>query len=103
MMNLNECSYSTGGKHNVCTHPHYCIFNERRWKLEVKLTALLKEYRELKKLKNSYILGYTCNTSYDTIIRKLKLTEESIARLNQFKKKILNEEVDGYGYDGLES
>lgn len=97
MMNLNECTYSEGGKHTVCNHQHYCVFNGNRWKLEKKITQLNKEYTELKKIKNSYILGYTCNMEYDTIIKKMKITRQSITRLTTFKQKIINGEINGYG------
>ena len=97
MMNLNECSYSEGGKHTVCNHQQYCIFNGNRWKLEKKITQLQNELEELKKIKNSYILGYTCNMEYDIIIKKIKITRQSIARLTNFKQKIIDGEINGYG------
>lgn len=102
-MNLNKCNYSEGGGHDYCSHSHYCIFNEKRWRLEKKLTKLLKEYNELKTQKNSYILGYYCNVDYNEIIKKLNLVQESISRLIEFKQKILDNEVKGYGYEVLES
>ena len=102
-MNLNECNYSEGGKHEYCSHSHYCIFNDKRWSLENKLTKLLKEYDELKTQKNGYIVGDYCNIDYNKIIKKLNLVQESISRLIEFKQKVLNNEVKGYGYEVLES
>lgn len=102
-MNLNECNYNNGGKHEYCSHQYYCIFNDKRWRLEKKLTKLLTEYKELKTLKNSYIIGNYCNVDYNNIIKKLNLTQESISRLIQFRQKVLEKKVKGYGYELLES
>ena len=102
-MNLNECNYSEGGQHSTCTHPHYCIFNEKRWMLDKKITELLKQYELLKIMKNSYVLGYYCNVDYDNVIKQLSVIKESIKRLIEFKCKILDKKVDGYGYEVLES
>lgn len=102
-MSLNKCFYSDGGKHECCTHPHYCIFNRKRDALERKLTELLKEYKQLNTLRVSYILGYYVNVEYDEIIRKMSIVEDDIKQLNKFKKNILEKRIDGYGYEVLES
>lgn len=101
---VNTCYYSEGGKHDCCTHQGYCIFNENRVKLEQKIGDTLREYYELKKLRDSYLKGYYCgNIDYDFLLKKLNLLRHNISRLVQFKDKIINNEVDGYGYAVLES
>jgi hypothetical protein len=103
MMSLNKCNYSEGGRHSCCTHPYYCIFNEKRWKLEKKITELNKEYKKLDTLRTSYIVGNYVDMDYDMIICKISIIEKDIKQLNEFKQKILNMEIDGYGYGVLES
>lgn len=102
-MSLNNCNYSEGGQHSCCTHQHYCIFNEKRWKLEKKITELNREYKKWNTLRISYIVGNYVNMDYDMIIRKLNIIETDIKELNKFKQKILNMEIGGYGYEILES
>lgn len=97
MNDLNKCYYSNGGGHSCCSHSHYCIFNEKRWELDKKINKLLKQYNSLKTLKNSYILGYYCEVEYDFVIKQLIIVRESIAQLIEFKHKILDKKVDGYG------
>ncbi len=102
-MNLNECTYNTGGKHSVCTHQYYCIFNNRVMKLESKITELWKQYNELKTLLNSYIMGYYCPYEYDVLIKRFNIVKESLTQLLEFRTKILKKRLDGYGYEILES
>lgn len=105
MMKLNNCYYSPGDDgHSCCTHQHYCIFNKKRWNLEKKITELTNELNKLKRLKNSYILGhYVGDVKYEDIIKKLDIVNSDISRLVKFKNRVLNKEVDGYGYEILES
>lgn len=100
---MMSCNYSDGGKHSCCSHSHYCIFNKKRWALEKKITELSNQYSELKKLKNSYILGYQCNLDYDVLINQMNIVKESISKLSEFKTKILEKKVSGYGFEILES
>ena len=63
-----------------------------------------KEHKELKKLKNSYILGfYVRNFDYNEIIKRMEIVEDDLRRLIQFKKNIIEGRVKGYGYEVLES
>lgn len=103
-MNLNECKYSEGSKHECCNHPHYCIFNNNRWKLETKITELQKKKNELVKLKTSYIVGnYVGNMSYDELIMKITIIKKDINRLLRFKTRIVeNKRSEKYGYEILE-
>lgn len=102
-MKLNTCYYSAGSKHDCCTHQHYCIFNEKRTLLEKKITELENEYAKWKKLRDSYMLGNYCPIEYNTIILQLDVIKQSMNELNNYKNKILNGEIDGYGYEILES
>ena len=102
-MKMNKCYYSEGSKHSCCTHPHYCIFNKKRWILEKKLTELFKEYKKWDTLRIGYVLGNYVPMEYDEIIRKMNVIEEDIKQLNRFKQKVLAERIDGYGHEILES
>ena len=58
-----------------------------------------KKYKELNKLRNSYILGfYVRNLDYDEIVEQLEIVKEDLRILTEFKKKAVNGEVKGYGY-----
>ena len=62
-----------------------------------KLYGVMNILYAFEKIKNSYILGYTCNMDYDSIIKKMDITRQSITRLTTFKQKIINGEINGYG------
>lgn len=96
---MNNCTYSEGGKHSQCEHPHYCIFNENRENLEQKIVESLKKYHELKKAYNSYLNNDVNDVSdYDYHLKKMKLVKNKLIRLMEFKEKIINDGVKGYGY-----
>jgi len=104
MKKLNTCYYSSGSKHECCTHQQYCIFNQKRDQLERKIRKNWLKYYELKKIYNSYLKGYYCrDIDYDFLLKKLDLVKHNISRLVQFRNKIINGEVDGYGFEILES
>ena len=55
---LNDCYYSPGNdKHECCTHPHYCIFNEKRTQLEKDIHELETKLTQFENIKNSAING----------------------------------------------
>lgn len=95
----NTCYYSEGGRHKCCTHQHYCIFNENRVRLEMKIMDNWREYYSLKKLYNSYLKGdYTGELDYDFLLKKLNIVKSNISRLVLFEKKIIDGDVNGYGF-----
>ena len=65
----------------------------------MKLTSLQKELDKYTSLKNSYIIGNYCPMDYELIISKIRIIKSDIKRLSDFKKKIIENEVKGYGYD----
>ena len=96
---MNNCTYSEGGKHSQCEHPHYCIFNENRENLERKITESVRKYHELKKSYNSYLNGDVNDVfDYDFHLKKMKLTRDKLIRLMEFKEKVISKGVKGYGY-----
>ena len=96
---VNTCYYSEGSRHECCTHQHYCIFNEKREQLETKIMENWREYYNLKKLYNSYLKGdYIDELDYDFLLKKLNTIKSNISRLVLFEKKIINGDVNGYGF-----
>lgn len=98
-MSLNDCYYSPGeDKHTCCSHQHYCIFNKNRDVIERKITKLENSLDKLLTLKNSNILSYYCVDEYNSIINRIRLVRKDLHNLTQFKQKIINKEVTGYGF-----
>lgn len=99
MINYNECYYSPGEKHSCCKHPNYCIFNPKRIQLEKSIHALEKELHYRNKSLNFTKKEGTPNTiDYETNKSRIKILNEELTRLRQFKNKIIETEVKEYGF-----
>lgn len=96
---MNTCYYSEGGKHDCCNHSHYCIFNPKRAELESKITKLEKKLAHWR-LQLSNIISGDCYTSesYATIKKNVKLLENDLRELRLFEFKVINGDIDGYGF-----
>jgi len=100
---MNTCNYSDGNKHECCTHPTYCIFNENRDRLERQITKLQREYYDLKRLHDNYFKGCYCgDLDFNFLLRKLDLVKHNISRMVKFRKMILDGDVNGYGFMDVE-
>ena len=69
--------------------------------IERKITKLENSLDELLTLKNSCILSYYCVDDYNSIINRIRLVRKDLHNLTQFKQKIINKEVTGYGFMGF--
>ena len=100
MINYNECYYSPGpDKHSCCTHPNYCIFNPKRIQLEKSIHSLEQElhYRN-KSLEFTKKEGTSNTIDYETNKNRIKILNEELTRLREFKNKIIKKEVKAYGF-----
>ena len=99
MTGSNTCYYSDGDKHSLCPHQHYCLFNDKRTVLEKQITKLLNK-REYHKQQLNNLRSMECYTSsdYETTKKDLNIIENDLRQLRLFQKKILDKEIDGYGY-----
>lgn len=101
-INYNTCYYSPGDdKHSCCTHPHYCIFNPNRIRLETDITSLENELhqriKDLKFIKNE---GTENCADYEATTNRIRILNEDLDHLRKFRNKIIeNKEVQGYGFN----
>ena len=100
MQKLYECYYSPGtDKHSSCTHPHYCIFNKNRINLENNIHELENELHQrihdLKFIKNE---GTNNCADYEATKKRIKILNADLEHLRKHRKKIINKEVNGYGF-----
>ena len=103
-MSANTCYYSRGSQHKCCTHQHYCIFNKNRVKLEKQIGEAWRKYYDLKKLHDSYLKGYyTEDIDYRFLLKKIDLVKSNISRLVLIEKKIIDGDVNGYGFMDIET
>ena len=99
MIDYNECNYSPGNKHSCCTHPTYCIFNPRRIQLEKSIHSLEKELHYRNKCLEFIKKEGTNNTiDYETNKNRIKILNEELTRLREFKNNIIKREVKEYGF-----
>lgn len=99
MIDYNECNYSTGEKHSCCTHPNYCIFNSKRIQLEKSIHALEQELHYRNKSLEFIKKEGTSNTiDYETNKSRIKILNEELKRLREFRNKIIEKEVKAYGF-----
>lgn len=97
----NTCYYSLGtDKHSCCTHQHYCIFNKNRINLEKNIhqleTELHKRIIDLKFIKNE---GTSNCADYEATKQRIKILNMDLDHLRKFRNKIINKEVQGYGFN----
>ncbi|MBR0059351.1 MAG: hypothetical protein IJP99_08490 [Methanobrevibacter sp.] len=100
MIDYNECYYSPGtDKHSCCTHPHYCIFNPKRIQLEKSIHSLEQElhYRN-KSLEFTKKEGTPNTLDYRTNKSRIKILNNELKNLREFRKKIIKMEVKEYGF-----
>lgn len=101
MSKINTCYYSPGDdKHSCCTHPHYCIFNKNRERLETDINKLENELHQrihdLKFIKNE---GTSNCADYEATKNRIRVLNEDLEHLRNFRNKIIeNKESKGYGY-----
>lgn len=96
---MNTCYYSDGSKHKCCTHSHYCIFNPKRIELQDKITKLEKKLEHWRLQLSNFLTGeFYTSESYATIKQNVKLTESDLRQMRLFEMKVLNGDIDGYGF-----
>ena len=102
MRDLNTCYYSPGtnDKHSCCTHPHYCIFNSNRIRLEHDIhkleTELHQRIKDLKFIKNE---GTSNCADYNITRERITILNTDLENLRKSRNKIIeNTEVKGYGF-----
>ena len=101
MSKINTCYYSPGEDHHAtCTHPHYCIFNPNRIRLETDITKLENELHQrihdLKFIKNE---GTNNSADYEVTKERIKILNTDLEHLRKFRNKIIeNKGGTGYGY-----
>ena len=101
MSKINTCYYSPGeDKHSCCTHPHYCIFNQNRIRLETDINKLENELHQiiydLKIIKNERTNN--CE-DYEATKDRIRILNEDLEHLRKFRNKIIeNTEAVGYGF-----
>lgn len=94
-----DCYYSDGSKHDCCTHQHYCMFNPKLGELEAKIDDLEKKLNHWRLQLSNFISGeYYTNVAYATIKDNIKILENDLRQLRLFELKIINREIDGYGF-----
>lgn len=101
MSKINTCYYSPGeDKHSCCTHPHYCIFNKNRERLETDINKLENELHQriydLKFIKNE---GTNNCADYEATKDRIRILNEDLEHLRKFRNKIIeNKGAVGYGF-----
>lgn len=95
---MNTCYYDNGSKHELCTHPEYCIFNKKRTILEQTITKLENKIKTLETTVTllefdeiQFNIKY-----YKKTLKKLNTTTDELNRLKKYRKNI--KRGDGYGY-----
>ncbi len=108
----NICRYDDGCEHELCKHPHYCIFNKNRVDLETDITNLENEISNLKKMDNLLLNSeviyhdefkdFINNGDFTGLKNKIKdLINIKTGELNdlvRFKNRVLDGNVKGYGF-----
>lgn len=94
MIDYNKCNYSPGkNPHSTCTHPHYCIFNKNRIELEKNIQELEKELDDKIYSLNFIKKEGTHNSrTPDEIKNRIKILNEDLYRLKEFKNKMIKKE-----------
>lgn len=100
MQDLNTCYYSPGAdKHSCCTHPHYCIFNPNRIRLDNNIheieTELHQRINDLKFIKKE---GTPNCADYEITKARIKYLNADLEHLRKHKQKIIKNKVKAYGY-----
>lgn len=100
MKDINTCYYSPGtDKHSTCTHPHYCIFNKNRIRLDTDIhqleTELHQRIKDLKFIKNE---GTNNSADYLQTKARIKYLNADLQHLRKHKTKIIKNKVKAYGH-----
>ena len=101
MNDLNTCYWSPGtDKHTCCTHPHYCIFNPNRIRLDNDIhqleTELHRRITDLKFIKNE---GTPNSADYETTKARISLLNRDLEILRKNRNKIIeNKKRRAYGF-----
>ena len=100
MSKINTCYWSPGeDKHSCCTHPHYCIFNPNRIRLDKNIhdleTELHKRINDLNFIKKE---GTSNTADYKTTKARIKYLNADLEHLRKHKNKMIKNEVKAYGY-----
>ena len=95
----NTCYYNTGDKHSCCTHPHYCIFNHNRIRLDNDIHQLETElHQRIKDLEFIKREGTHNAADYNQTKARIKYLNIDLERLREHRKNIIEREVKAYGY-----
>lgn len=100
MIDYNECNYSPGDdKHSCCTHPHYCIFNPKVIQLENSIHSMQIELHYRNKCLQFIKKEGTPNCAdYEQTKKRIKILNNDLNRLREFKNKIIKNGGKTYGF-----
>ena len=100
MIDYNYCNYSPGpDKHSCCKHPTYCIFNPKRIQLEKSIQSLKKELDYRNKCLQFIKKEGTFNCAdYEQTKKRIRILNNDLKKLREFKNKIIEKEVKEYGF-----
>lgn len=96
---MNTCYYSAGNKHDCCTHQHYCIFNPKRTELSERITKVQSQLEFWKNVLSNLLVG-DCyvDKGYKEVKKKIDVLELDLKQLRLFELKVINGDIDGYGF-----
>ena len=100
MNELNTCYWSPGtDKHSCCTHPHFCIFNPNRIRLDNDIhkleTELHQRITDLKFIKNE---GTSNSADYEATRERITILNNDLSNLRKSRKNIIERRLKGYGF-----
>ena len=83
---LNNCYYSKGSQHELCTHKNWCIFQESRIITEQQIVRLTRQLFELEKQYNHQKLN-----GGDIMVdeKQLQVLKEDISRLEDYERRMV--------------
>lgn len=100
MNDLNTCYWSPGtDKHSCCTHPHFCIFNQNRIRLDNDIhrleTELHQRITDLKFIKNE---GTDNCADYEATKERITILNNDLSNLRKSRRNIIERRLKGYGF-----
>lgn len=94
------CWYSPAEHHSACTHQNYCILNDNRHMLEVRISGILEKINHIKKLlHNISISDGNYEDDYSSLQKKLSIYEDDLRTLRLTEHKALTGELTGYAHN----
>ena len=87
--------------HELCTHKHYCIFNEKREDLEKSITKLENDLNKSLRVKDMVINGEidASDNFINGLNRRVDNLQYDLRNLNNFRLDVLHGKIGGYGYE----